>query len=300
MNFQTLHLYDDYSIIPAITKNKIPDAKVLPQVWDNARGRYVGKWEEFQTRRATWDERERWFREDHNLAVIGGKISNNAVFVDFDHADAYDAWANENLGYPTVRTSRGYHVWLRYGQDVVPGNTNIALSDDPTIKVGEIRGEGGYVIAPPSIHQTGTEYQWYVGGPLDPPVIPNFQSLGIVKYNEPVIPTTRSDTTLPIGDVVDQIYQKYIAMGVPGNRNNAGFQMALQLRDNNVPLVEAERVMLAYQAASPGGDDPYTEYEALATVRATYRNRGSRDPWSRKVRSWEERLNDCLRAFSHV
>lgn len=42
-------------------------------------------------------------------------------------------------------------------------------------KLGEgidVRGEGGYVVAPPSVHETGTAYAWDLGADLDMPLAP--------------------------------------------------------------------------------------------------------------------------------
>ncbi len=67
-------------------------------------------------------------------------------------------------------------------------------------------------------------------------------------------------------------------------RNNAGFFLACQLRDNGYSTSETERVLLAYQGSvSPynlrGEPDPYTEKEALHAVRSA-NTRPAREPWS--------------------
>lgn len=52
---------------------------------------------------------------------------------------------------PTSRTDRGFHVYFR-AADL----RTVDLGD------GELRGAGGYVVLPPSVHPSGTRYTWLV------------------------------------------------------------------------------------------------------------------------------------------
>lgn len=77
------------------------------------------------------------------------------MVIDFDSKDAYSTVfsKHEALEQKTfvVETANGYHVYLR-----TPG------SPGPTEKFTsakvEFRANGGYVVAPPSIHPTGKKY----------------------------------------------------------------------------------------------------------------------------------------------
>jgi len=61
----------------------------------------------------------------------------------------------------TVKTSRGRHYYFRY-----PDNLRISLHrkiKNSQGKLGEgldVRADGGYVVAPPSLHASGTLYEW--------------------------------------------------------------------------------------------------------------------------------------------
>jgi AAA domain len=69
-------------------------------------------------------------------------------------------------------------------------------------------------------------------------------------------------------------------LGLDGGRNNTGLWLACQLRDNKFSQQEAETAMRQYAAAvGNGGDQSYTESEAIRTVRSCY-GRPPREPWS--------------------
>lgn len=56
---------------------------------------------------------------------------------------------------PTVRTGKGYHLWFTLDRPV--GN-RAKVAD-----VGlDVRGLGGYVLAPPSVHPDGHAYEWVI------------------------------------------------------------------------------------------------------------------------------------------
>jgi putative DNA primase/helicase len=69
-------------------------------------------------------------------------------------------------------------------------------------------------------------------------------------------------------------------------RNNSGFWLAIQLRDNGYGQIEAESVMRDYAARVPGTNskgqrEPYTVAEALASTRQAYKS-PAREPWERR------------------
>jgi hypothetical protein len=57
-----------------------------------------------------------------------------------------------------VKTARGFHLYFAY-----PASGRIPNSVE---KVGfglDIRGDGGYVLCPPSLHPSGVAYEWLCG-----------------------------------------------------------------------------------------------------------------------------------------
>jgi replicative DNA helicase len=88
---------------------------------------------------------------------VTGKVSGIVVF-DLDSDDAIE-YANAEGGFPDapkVKTSKGYHVYMQYPGFEVRGSVNKKLDID-------IRADGGIVVAPPSIHGSGHQYNWEQG-----------------------------------------------------------------------------------------------------------------------------------------
>lgn len=96
---------------------------------------------------------------DCNIGMPTGAI-NNIFVVDVDgKSGAQSITALENaygkLNAPTVSTGKGKHLYFKMPEDIA---INCSVR---TVAPGiDIRGNGGYVVAPPSIHSNGNRYQW--------------------------------------------------------------------------------------------------------------------------------------------
>jgi putative DNA primase/helicase len=75
-----------------------------------------------------------------------------AVLRDWIQAHGHE-WAETRA----VKTARGGHLWFKWPE----GQTRIIRNSAGEIATGvDVRGEGGYVIVPPSIHPDGPAYTW--------------------------------------------------------------------------------------------------------------------------------------------
>lgn len=115
------------------------------------------EWKEFQERYPTQDEIYKWWElyPDANVAIVCGKLSG--IFcVDADGPIGIE-WMNKSLPRTTVysQTAKGVHAIFAYPDGPVVIRNNVRLYEEV-----DIRGEGGYFVAPPSIHATGHTYQW--------------------------------------------------------------------------------------------------------------------------------------------
>jgi predicted transcriptional regulator len=114
-------------------------------------------WKEFQKRPLTASEIERLFtkKQDNNIGIVCGKVSQNLVVLDFDDINLYTDLVSKNpiirslsRNSLTVRTKRGIHVYVRTLDKTVSQETKEKI---PHL---DIKGQGGLVAAPDSIYET--------------------------------------------------------------------------------------------------------------------------------------------------
>jgi hypothetical protein len=147
------------SVLPIRRGSKRPDGRLLPLVYDAGEDRERPSWSPYESRIATEEELTRWFAgpQPAGVGIIGGAVSGGLGILDLESADAFQRWrsnAEVLLGaallesLPVVLTGKGYHVYVRTPDP--GGNRKLAMQERQTI--AETRGEGGYVLAPPTIH----------------------------------------------------------------------------------------------------------------------------------------------------
>lgn len=136
------HYRDDlgFSVIPLAHKSKYP----------------VTAWKRYQSRKPDDRELATWFhRRDRNIGIVTGKVSGGLCVIDFDALKLYKAWNRSvNTPFPLVKTGKGVHVY------VLCDDANTGKAYFQGQHLGEIRSDGGYVVAPPSIHPNGRQYTW--------------------------------------------------------------------------------------------------------------------------------------------
>jgi len=139
--------------------NPIPEDDIYENYVIRVCKRAMILWTEFQTRHPTVAEVADWFTKwpDANIGIVTGNISNLVVF-DLDSENAVQYAENEG-GFPVTvkaKTGKGYHIYAQH-----PG---FAVKNDVEKKLDiDIRGDGGYAAAPPSVHGSGRQYEWEDG-----------------------------------------------------------------------------------------------------------------------------------------
>jgi len=111
------------------------------------------KWKRFQRDPPTDKEIAEWFKDRANIAIVGG--TGGFVALDFDDMEIYNRFfEGENIEGRTIVivTGRGRrHVYLR--------SENPVSFEIPELKL-EVKGQGRYIIAPPSLHPSGGIYKF--------------------------------------------------------------------------------------------------------------------------------------------
>lgn len=129
-----------WALLPLRPRSKTPHNELLRHV-HGLRG-----WAPLAKRPASAPEVSAWFDVDPatNVGILTGAPSQ-LIVADFDRPSDLDAPIT-----PTVRTARGRHLY--YGTDCGRKTRRFDW--------GELKGDGGYVTAPPSQHESGAMYAW--------------------------------------------------------------------------------------------------------------------------------------------
>jgi len=110
-------------------------------------------WRIYQTAAPALERVKQWAQRPSNVAICTGVVSE-LVVLDLD-SDAAIREA-ERLGLPETvmaKTGKGRHVYFRHPGGAIKNRAGIFPGAD-------IRGDGGYVIAPGSEHPSGARYEW--------------------------------------------------------------------------------------------------------------------------------------------
>ena len=154
------------SLIPLNPPDRVYESK--PKDTDNdgkhPATKLVPTWKQYQEQRATEDEIVRWFSDDCNIGVITGKVSNGLWVADFDDMKLL-AYVNLHFKEPiengtfAVKTGNGVHLYFRSTDTVQNVKFCLKRRDlEPYDAELDIKGEGGYVVGPGSIHWSGKRY----------------------------------------------------------------------------------------------------------------------------------------------
>lgn len=124
----------------------------------------TAEWKTYMQRRPKPEELDDWFKGDpRNIAVVCGQVSGGLTVVDFDDERAFaycyskpDQVAKDTI---LVKTGKGFHVYLLVRGGGRPRNYTLRQGTTRRLPV-EVKGEGGYVVAPPSVHASGNAYRF--------------------------------------------------------------------------------------------------------------------------------------------
>lgn len=165
-----------------------------------------------------------------NLIVIDEDIDEDKGLNGYQEVRKWESIHGELPETITATTGRGgSHLYFRYDKDDIGNRTGILEGVD-------VRGEGGYVIAPPSIHPNGTEYTWefppneYELAPLDD-IVRSFLSIGKVRSfdrDEFKLPSI-----IPMGNRNDTLFRMACSMQSQGYADSAIFASVRETNKNN-------------------------------------------------------------------
>ena len=252
----------------------IPIAGAEPGNKDTGKAPVLKGWETYcppcEKIAALWPDGHR-----RNLGISCGP--SRLVVLDFDAPDAYPIWAAAHpeaaRSYTVARDNAEpgrCHVYFIMGdeQDAPAQLTKTATG------WGDLKSEGGQVVAPPSVHYTGGAYRVVQDAeplPWRDEYTPEVYAPGLPERK------TRTPATAPApaprpdakGRGIPPSVADLLAAGAPeGTRNQTAFHIATQLRDEGYSEAEALDLLERFGARCT---PPMDTEELRATVKSSYK-----------------------------
>lgn len=226
-----------FSVIPLRPRSKIPAIK----------------WEGYQKRIATEEEITQWFAKgpSSNIGLVTGEVSGFVV-VDLDGAAGLATGKELRLISPvSVHTANGSHLYYRWDKALMNSVKKLPGLD--------IRGDGGQVAAPPSLHPNGKYYRW-AASPLARHLLPDMPPSLLKELS-------REPTTLSAGNEQGWI-AKALGEMKHGNIDDTLFRICSRLRADGYSDGDA-RLLLAPHALAAGAT-PGHLHDKIANVWSRY------------------------------
>lgn len=204
-----------------------------------------------------------------NIGVPTGAVSG-VVVIDVDHGPMVN-------GYESF--DRAYHAGLVSGWEMIclspsggmhayfPATPGVEQRSWQAARAGvDFRGDGGYIIVPPSSRIIGTQRMAYTIQAVNPVDTRTLEAETLRDFLDPR-PASTSEGSLAAGEPTNASrLASWVARRKEGERNAGLFWAACRLAENNVPATEALDVL-----SRAAGEAGLHEREITTTVRSAYR-----------------------------
>ena len=106
-------------------------------------------WQRYQKERATREQILAWWKQfpDANVAIVTGEISG-IVVIDVEKGGSID-----DLPFTARCRTGGWYYYCAHPKTPVKNGVRVK-------ELTDIRADGGYIVAPPSLHASGQRYEW--------------------------------------------------------------------------------------------------------------------------------------------
>ncbi len=183
--------FPQFRVLDEVNRYDEAGFSTVPIRRDGSKAPCLRSWNSLQRAKPRLDQIERWFGVEHppGVGIIGGRVSGNLLVIDVEFLDIYTEWSElveaRRPGLlarlPLVRTpgkdeDGGRHVYARsVGRIIRTQKLARITRDEAERRTGdpgrttaiEVKGEGGYVLAPgcpAECHPSRRLYE-HIGGP---------------------------------------------------------------------------------------------------------------------------------------
>lgn len=198
-----------------------------------------------------------------NIGLVTGRISGLVVIdVDMPHPD--EVAIGLGLPLPTLTAitgGGGRHYFYRCDKRV----KSLSGWDEGV----DVRAEGGFVVAAPSLHESGSHYKWSVKtAPLD---FPSELLTGRLVENSETRPST------------DGWYREILKGVEEGVRSYSAARLAGRYARKDLSILECVMILNLWNEQN---DPPMRKEELLATIRSVYKRH---EEEAAELKAWAEK-----------
>lgn len=156
VDWALLYMRRGLNVMPL--RGKYVKAVELEAKKEEAKRPLLETWERYQTHRVTEQEVRAWWETwpDADIGIITGPVSGRFV-LDVDEEKGQRSLQGKIVPTTqTVKTKRGFHYHFSWNSSLI----GLATTKKKIYPGLDIRGEGGYVVAPPSTGVAAPPYVW--------------------------------------------------------------------------------------------------------------------------------------------
>ena len=212
-------------------------------------------WDKYKTERPSEADLARWKKQfnGYNWGIVTGAVSG-VIVLDVDGEAGAASIAGKELPETwAVQTGKGYHYYFLHPGFPVENGVRILPGLD-------IRGDGGYVVAPGSMHVSGKRYEWVPL--LSPEDFP--EPAPVPEWLLKILKNKQSS-----GEKKEKINPVNVLNGVPeGKRDDTIFRFACQKRSQGLTYEETRTLILE---VAKNCQPPFPEDVAIKKVEQAFK-----------------------------
>lgn len=227
----------------------------------------------FQNATTDPNQIEEWWggNPNYNIGIASGQMSGGIIVVDLDidkekgkyGNETLREWESEHGQLPdtcrTITGRGGYHLLYRADRKIL-----CSINEEKAV---DIRGDGGYFVAPPSIHENGNRYEWE----QDPQEFVLEQANDLVyEFIDFVRPEKKKKSTFSVPEEIPE-----------GSRDNTIFRLACSLQSKG--LSDEAILAAAIKENETRCVPPLTDKEVEQKVESALKYQKSTTPYSEKA-----------------
>lgn len=234
---------------------------ILPVKPDEKRP-YMTNWLQYTRTRATKDMVDNWFStlSGAGVGVVTGRISNMVVL----DVESWCPVPIEELlkKYPTQMVAKsgggGYHLFYSYPQNVGRVSNRVGVFEG-----ADLRADGGFLVLPPTMHQSGRRYEWVKRGPLGafPSGLLDFQSKPTTQGEGWITEALRGVSEGGRNDTCARLAGYFFKKGLNSDIVEALLMEWNEKNDPPMPVHEVRTTIKSIERSHAGAEQQFTKVE---------------------------------------